>query len=93
MEGSQSKNHEDHIAGKGMKSLQSCAQIYSSASSNENTRCTGSSGEILRKNEKIPAWQQTKVRNKTLSSQEFGVGATVSKTQRQSRTPRSHCER
>ena len=31
--------------------------------------------------------------NGSLSSQEFGVGATVSKIQRSSRTPRWHCER
>ena len=39
MEGS---HHEDHIAGKGVKfieSFQSCTQIYSCASSNETTRC------------------------------------------------------
>ena len=31
--------------------------------------------------------------NGSLSSQEFGVGATISKIQRSSRTPRWHCER
>ena len=42
MEGSLHKNHEDHVAGKGIEfieSLQSCAQFYSYASSNEDTRC------------------------------------------------------
>ena len=53
--------------------------------------------------EKMPAWQQTKVRNKNevisgvvdghLSSPEFGVGTTVSEIQRPSGTPRSHCKR
>ena len=63
----------------------------------------------MRKPEKIPAWNLTKVKNKTeviaearkecktvhfafvngsLSSQEFGVGTTISKIQRSSRTPR-----
>ena len=42
MEGPLHEDHEDHVAGKGMNSssrLQSCTQIYSHASSNENTRC------------------------------------------------------
>ena len=52
MEGSQSKNHEDHIAGKGMNPSShynlSCAQIYSYTSSNGNTRCKRSSGRRMR---------------------------------------------
>ena len=42
MEGAPRRYHEDHIAGKGtntFESLQSCAQIYSCASSNETSRC------------------------------------------------------
>ena len=46
-----------------IKSIQSSAQIYSFASSNEDTRCKGSSGQIMEKLQKIPAWQLTKVRN------------------------------
>ena len=52
MEGAHHKNDEDHIAGKGMKfieSLQSSAQTCSYASSNENTRCKGSSGKRIGK--------------------------------------------
>ena len=52
MEGSQSKNHEEHISGKGVNSLSHFnlgAQIYSYASSHENARSTGSSGEIIAK--------------------------------------------
>ena len=56
-EGSPHKNH-DHIAGKGMNSLSHYkfgAQIYSCASSNENTRCKGSSGERMGKTRKNTA--------------------------------------
>ena len=70
MEGSRHKNHEDHIAGKGMVSLSHYnfgAQIYSYASSEENTRCKGSIGErIGKKLEKMLTWQLTKVRNKNV---------------------------
>ena len=47
-----------------IESLQSCAQIYSWASSYENTRSRSCSGEKLEKLKKIPAWQLAKVRNK-----------------------------
>ena len=53
MEGTPRRYHEDHIAEKGMNSihdsLQSRSQIYSCASSNENTRCKGSSGDRMGK--------------------------------------------
>ena len=44
--------------------LQSCAQVCSYASSNENSGCTSSSGARIGKTRKIQAWQLTKVRNK-----------------------------
>ena len=44
--------------------VQSCAQICSCASSNENTWSKCSSGQRMWKIEKIPAWQLTKVSNK-----------------------------
>ena len=48
MEGSLHKNHEDHIAGKGMNSIESLQffvhKISSHAAGNENTRCKSSSG-------------------------------------------------
>ena len=54
MEGSPHKNHEDHLAGKGMNSLSRCNIVqkilpgaYMVALSNENTRCKGSSGERM----------------------------------------------
>ena len=47
-----------------IESLQFGAQTYFFASSNENTRRKGSSGEIMRKLEKISAWQLMKVRNR-----------------------------
>ena len=43
--------------------MQSCSQVHSDAWSYENTRCKSCRGEIMGKLEKIPAWQQTKVRN------------------------------
>ena len=49
--------HEDHIAAKGINSLNRynfSTEVHSDASSNENTGCKGSSG-------KIAAWQLTKV--------------------------------
>ena len=49
---SQSKNHEDHIAGRGMNSLSQVNlvhKIYSHASSHENTRSRGSIGERIGK--------------------------------------------
>ena len=53
MEGTPRRYHEDHIAEKGMNSipdsLQSRSQIYSCASSNEDTRCRGSSGDRMGK--------------------------------------------
>ena len=88
--------------------------IYSDASSNENSRFKGSSGEIVGKtleNTGMAADESQKqkrgdrwskewgqkgtfcVVNGSLSSQEFGVRAKVSKIHRSSRTPRWHCER
>ena len=60
MEGSQNKNHEDHIAGRGMNSLSQYNLVHklSYASSHENTRCKGSSGERMgtaRKNTRMTA--------------------------------------
>ena len=52
MEGSPHKNHADHIAGKGMNSIESLqfgTQIYSYASRNENNRVHR---QQWRKNEK-----------------------------------------
>ena len=52
MEGTLHKGHEDHIAVKGINSLSHYnlgSQIYSYASSNEHTRCKGSSGERMGK--------------------------------------------
>ena len=67
MEGSQSKNHEDHIAGRGIKSLSHHNLLHKfipMPQAMKNTRSKGSSGERMGKLETIPAWQLTKVRNK-----------------------------
>ena len=49
MEGSQNKNHEDHIAGRGTNLLRQYNLVckFSHASSHENTRCKGISGERM----------------------------------------------
>ena len=61
-----STHHEDHIAGKGDNSLQhyNLVHNFSYASSNEDTRSKGSSGQGMGKLEKISAWNLTKVRSK-----------------------------
>ena len=64
--------HEDHIAATGLNSLihsftqplQFGTQVYSDASRIKKTGCKGSSGKIVGKMAKVPAWQLTKVRNK-----------------------------
>ena len=59
MEESLPKYHEDHIAGNFTAALQYGTQIYSYASSNEDTRSKSSSGSKMGKFEKIPAWDLT----------------------------------
>ena len=60
-------HHEDHIAGKGDNSLQHSkfgTQVYSYASSYENSRSKSSSGQGMGKIGKFSAWNLTKVRSK-----------------------------
>ena len=60
-------HHEDHIAGKRNKftaALQFGSQIYSYASSHENSRSKGSSGQGMGKLEKFSAWNLRNVRSK-----------------------------
>ena len=67
MEVSPHKNHEDHIAGKGMTSLSHHNLVPTLIPMLQATKipdAKGSSGERMGKLEKIPAWQLTKVRNK-----------------------------
>ena len=55
MEGAPHRYHEDHIAGKGMNSSSRynlAHKIYFYGSSNENTRCKGSSGQGMGKTQK-----------------------------------------
>ena len=68
MDGSQSKNHEDHIAEKGMNSSSHHNLVHKfipMLESHENTRCESSSGERMGKLEKIQAWQLTNLKNKS----------------------------
>ena len=53
--------------------LQFGTQVYSDASSIENSGCEGSSAKRMGKLEKIPAWQLTKVRNKKEVIDEQGM--------------------
>ena len=67
MEGSQSKNHEDHIAGKGVNSLSHYNLVHkfiSYAWSHENNRCKGSIGERMGKLEKHRhgSWRKSKTK-------------------------------
>ena len=62
-------HHEDHIAGKeiihySITALQFGSQIYTYASSYENSCGKSSSGQGMEKLEKISAWKLTKVRSK-----------------------------
>ena len=64
LEGTLHKDHEDNIAGKGINSLatlQSCAWVYSYASSNEKTGCESCSAKWMEKIEKIPSssWRKS----------------------------------
>ena len=52
LEGAVHKHHQDHVTEKGMNSM-NLSQIHSDASSNENSRCKGSSGKRIGKLVKI----------------------------------------
>ena len=113
MEGSPHKNHEDHIAGKGMHSLSHKNLVHTCIPVPQARKIPDAKAAVEKEWEelaKILAWQLPKVRNKnevgdrwskewgqnctrcvvngSLSFQKFGAGATVSKIQRSSRTPR-----
>ena len=111
MEGSQSKTHEDHIAGRGMNSLSHYDLVHKfipMPQAMKNTRSKGSSGERIGKIEQCSMaadesqeqkwrdrWSKEHkpycsfcVVNGSWSSQDFGVGTTISKIQRSSRAPR-----
>ena len=67
MEGAPHRYREDHIAGKGMNSLSRYNLVHKFIPMPQAMKipdADGSSGEIMGKNLKIPAWQLTKVRNK-----------------------------
>ena len=72
---------EDHIAGRGDNSLQHCNlvhKIYSYASNNEETRSKAAVDKEWEKLAKIPAWNLTKVRSKSVVIDEARTkGATV----------------
>ena len=72
--------HEDHIAGKGENSLQhyNLVQVYSYASSYEDSGSESSGGQGMGKLEKFSAWNLTKVRSKKKVIDEARTsGATV----------------
>ena len=67
MEGSQSKNHEDHIAGKGVNSLSHHNLVHKFTPMPEAMKIPDAKAAVEKeweKLEKIPAWQLAKVRNK-----------------------------
>ena len=67
MEGSPHKNHEDHIAGKGMNSLSHYNLVYKFRPMPKVMKIPDAKRAVeneWEKLEKTPAWQLTKVRNK-----------------------------
>ena len=66
MERSQSKNHEDHIAGKGMNSLSHFNIVHNFIPVLEAMKIPDAKAAVEKewKMEKIPTWQLTKVKNK-----------------------------
>ena len=67
MEGSPHKNHEDHIAGKGMNSLGHHNLVHKFSPMPKVMKIPDAKRAVdneWEKLEKIPAWQLTKVRNK-----------------------------
>ena len=68
MEESQSKNHEDHIAGTSMKSLSRHNLVHKFIPMPEAMKIPDAKAAVekeLEKCEKIPVWQLTKVKNKS----------------------------
>ena len=66
MESSQNKNHEDHIAGRGMNSLSHYNLVHKFIPMPEAMKIPDAKGAVKKeweKLEKIPAWQLVKVRN------------------------------
>ena len=67
MEGSQNKNHEDHIAGRGMNSLSHSNLVHKFIPMPQALKIPDARAAVEKewdKLEKILAWQLTKVRNK-----------------------------
>ena len=67
LEGTLNKNHEDHIAGRGMNSLNHYNLVRKSILMLKITKIPDATAAVDKESEKlqkIPAWQLTKVRNK-----------------------------
>ena len=70
LEGVPHRYHEDHVSANRLSSLSRYNLVHRFIPIPEavkNTGCEGSSGKIMGKLQKIPAWQLTKVRNKERS--------------------------
>ena len=68
MEGSPHKNHEDHIAGKGMNSLSRYNLVHTFIPMPQAMKIPAAKAAVEKEWEKlenVPAWQLTKVRNKS----------------------------
>ena len=66
-EGAGHKPHQDHITAKGTNSVAHYSLVHKFIPMPQATKipdAKGSGGKRMRKLEKIPAWQQTEVRNK-----------------------------
>ena len=67
VEGAVHKSHQDHITEKGMNSLNHYNLVHKfipMLQATKDSGCKDSSGKIIGKLEKVPAWKLTKVRNK-----------------------------
>ena len=68
LEGSPHKNHEDHIAGKGMKSVTPYSPMHKCILMTQGVKIPDAEAAVEKESdilEKIPAWQLTKVRNES----------------------------
>ena len=72
--------HEDHIAAKGVNSLSRYKLVHKfmpMPHASKKSGCEGWSGKRMRKLEKIPAWQLTKVRRTELIDEARNQGRKV----------------
>ena len=105
-ESSQSKNHEDHIAGKGFTSMSHCNLVRKFFPMPQAMKIPDAKAAVDKEWEKVQSIKEVIMeaqRDKKesplcctdgrLSPQKCGVGAKITAVQRQSRAPARHCKR